>query len=124
MASNQRVTSGERRLALDLGEAVGEAGEAAPVVAAAQGQGADAGVERQRGGEVAVGFGQALGDAHVAALQLAVGEPRLALEAELVEAVPGGLIREHRVRFGSHIDILARIPSFGYLARRLYYGFG
>jgi hypothetical protein len=74
------------------------------LVAAPEGEGADAGVEGKRGGEVAVGFGQAPGGAQVTAAQLGVGEARLELEAELVEG---------RIRVGSHIDILARILSFG-----------
>jgi len=72
---------------LDSGQAVGQAGKPAPVVAAAQRQGANAGVQRQRGGELAMGFGQAAGDALVAAAELGVGKTGLTLEPELVEAV-------------------------------------
>jgi hypothetical protein len=90
------------------------------VVAAAQGEGADAGVEGERGGELAVGFGEAGGGSPVAAPDLGVGEAGLALEAELVETVGTGLPIDSQVSVDCHIDILARILNSQYPARRLY----
>ena len=75
------------------------------MVAAAEGERPNPGVERQRGGQLAVRFGEAAGDPQVAALQLGVGEPRLALETELIETVPVGL-SQCLISIG-HIDILA-----------------
>jgi hypothetical protein len=64
-------------------------------------------------------FRQAAGSPQVASPQLGVGQPRLALEPELVETEPPGLLNERSISI-SHKDILARILIYGYGRGRLY----